>query len=178
MPNPRHLVNILTGVKGATEMKEAEPLVKIIKKAARPLLVIGPQALEVEVNGRPFIEYLVELARAGNIPICATAHTKKKLLELGVTPESTYDLIEIINALKDAEWKGVKGEGCHDLVLFGGVRTDLGNQGLSALKHFAPHLKTMTLCKYYYPNANFSLPNYRKNEDWKALLENLIAGLK
>jgi acetyl-CoA decarbonylase/synthase complex subunit epsilon len=178
MPNPRHLVNILTGVKGAMEMKEADPLVKIIKKAARPLLVIGPQALEVQVNGRPFIEYLVELARAGNIPICATAHTKKKLLELGVTPESTYDLIEIINALKDAEWKGVKGEGCHDLVLFGGVRTDLGNQGLSALKHFAPHLKTMTLCKYYYPNANFSLPNYRKDEEWKALLENLIAGLK
>jgi acetyl-CoA decarbonylase/synthase complex subunit epsilon len=178
MPNPRHLVNILTGVKGAQEMKEAAPLVKIIKKAARPLLVIGPQALEVQVNGRPFIEYLVELARAGKIPICATAHTKKKLLELGVTPESTYDLIEIINSLKDPAWKGVKGEGCHDLVLFGGVRTDLGNQGLSALKHFAPHLKTMTLCKYYYPHANFSLPNYRKNEEWKALLEELIKGLQ
>jgi acetyl-CoA decarbonylase/synthase complex subunit epsilon len=178
MPNPRHLVNILTGVKGAQEMKEAEPLVKIIKKAARPLLIIGPQALEVQVNGRPFIEYLVELARAGNIPICATAHTKKKLLELGITPESTYDLIEIINSLKDPEWKGVKGEGCHDLVLFGGVRTDLGNQGLSALKHFAPHLKTMTLCKYYYPHANFSLPNYRKNEEWKSILEELIKGLQ
>jgi acetyl-CoA decarbonylase/synthase complex subunit epsilon len=178
MPHPHHLVNILTGVKGAMEMKDAAPLVKIIKKAARPLLVIGPQALEVEIDGRTFIEYLVEIARAGKIPICATAHTKKKLLELGVTPESTYDLIEIINSLKDPEWKGVKGEGCHDFVLFGGVRTDLGNQGLSALKHFAPHLKTMTLCKYYYPNATFSLPNYRKNEEWKALLEELIKGLK
>jgi acetyl-CoA decarbonylase/synthase complex subunit epsilon len=178
MPNPHHLVNILTGVKGATEMKEAAPLIKIIKKAARPLLVIGPQALEIQIDGKLFIEYLVEIARAGKIPICATAHTKKKLLELGVTPESAYDLIEIINSLKDPEWKGVKGEGCHDFVLFGGVRTDLGNQGLSALKHFAPHLKTMTLCKYYYPNANFSLPNYRKNEEWKALLEELIKGLQ
>ena len=178
MPHPHHLVNILTGVKGATEMKEAAPLIKIIKKAARPLLVIGPQALEVKINGKLFIEYLVEIARAGKIPICATAHTKKKLLELGITPESAYDLIEIINSLKDPEWKGVKGEGCHDFVLFGGVRTDLGNQGLSALKHFAPHLKTMTLCKYYYPNANFSLPNYRKNEEWKALLEELIKGLQ
>jgi acetyl-CoA decarbonylase/synthase complex subunit epsilon len=178
MPNPHHLVNILTGIKGATEMKDAGPLAKIIKKAERPLLVIGPEALEIEINGKPFIEYLVEIARAGNIPICATAHTKKKLLELGVTPESTYDVIEIVNALEDAGWKGVKGEGCHDFVLFGGIRTDLGNQALSALKHFAPHLKTATLCKYYYPNANFSLPNYRKNEEWKALLEGLIAGLK
>jgi acetyl-CoA decarbonylase/synthase complex subunit epsilon len=178
MPNPHHLVNILTGVKGATEMRDAAPLIKIIKKAARPLLVIGPQALELEIDGKPFIEYLVEIARAGKIPICATAHTKKKLLELGVTPESTYDLIEIINALKNSEWRGVKGEGCHDLVLFGGVRTDLGNQGLSTLKHFAPHLKTMTLCKYYYPHASFSLPNFRKHEEWKALLEELIKGLQ
>jgi acetyl-CoA decarbonylase/synthase complex subunit epsilon len=176
--HPQHLVNILTGVKGAMEMKDATPLAKIIKKAAKPLLVIGPQALEVEIEGRPFIEYLVEIAKAGKIPICATAHTKKKLLELGINPESTYDIIEIINHLKDPEWKGVKGEGCHDFVLFGGIRTDLGNQGLSTLKHFAPHLKTMTLCKYFYPNANFSLPNYKKEEEWKALLEGLIAGLK
>src|SRR4030042_1528870 len=129
MPHPPHLVNILTGVKGATEMKEAAPLIKIIKKAARPLLVIGPQALEVEIDGKPFIEYLVAIARAGKIPICATAHTKKKLMELGITPESAYDLIEVINSLKDPEWKGVKGAGCHDFVLFGGGGTDPGNQG-------------------------------------------------
>ena len=178
MTHPHHLVNILTGVKGATEMKDATPLARIIKKAARPLLVIGPQALEVEIDGKPFIEYLVEIARAGKIPICATAHTKKKLLELGSIPESAYDLMEIINSLKDPEWKGVKGQGYHDFVLFGGVRTDLGNQGLSTLKHFAPHLKTMTLCKYYYPNATFSLPNFGKDEEWKAVLEALIAALK
>jgi len=178
MAHPQHLVNILTGVKGATEMKDATPLAKINKKAARPLLVIGPRALEMEIDGKLFIEYLVEIAKARKIHICATAHTKKKLLELGITPESTYDVIEIVNHLKDPEWKGVKGEGCHDLVLFGGIRTDLGNQALSTLKHFAPHLKTMTLCKYYYPNASFSLPNYRKDEEWKALLEGLIEGLK
>jgi acetyl-CoA decarbonylase/synthase complex subunit epsilon len=178
MPQPRHLVNILTGTKGAAEMKEAGPLAKTIKKAEKPLLVVGPRALEIEIDGKLFIEYLVEIAKVANIPICATAHTKKKLLELGMPPESTYDLIEIINHLKDPEWKGVRGEGCHDLVIFGGVRTDLGNQGLSTLKHFAPHLKTVTLCKYYYPNATFSLPNYRKDEEWKALLEGLIEGLK
>jgi acetyl-CoA decarbonylase/synthase complex subunit epsilon len=178
MPNPHHLVNILTGVKKAQEMKDAQPLARIIKKATRPLLIIGAQALELEIEGRPFIEYLVEVAKAGSIPICATAHTKKRLLELGITPESTYDLIEIINSLKDPQWKGVRGEGCHDVVLFGGVRTDLGNQGLSALKHFAPHLKTMTLCKYYYPHAAFSLPNFRNDEEWKAFLDELIAALK
>ena len=82
--HPQHLVNILTGIKGAMEMKDATPLAKIIKKAERPLLVIGPRALEMEIEGRSFIEYLVDIAKAANIPICATAHTKKKLLELGI----------------------------------------------------------------------------------------------
>ena len=178
MPQPHHLVNVLTGVKGAQEMKDPKPVAQIIKQAKRPLLVIGAQALEQEIGGRFFIEYLTEIAQAGKIPICATAHTKKRLLEMGIFPESAYDLIEVINALKDPRWQGVKGEGAHDLVIFGGVRTDLGNQGLSALKHFALHLKTMTLCKYYFPNASFALPNYRKDEEWRVFLEGLIQELR
>ena len=178
MVQPRHRVNVLTGFKGATEMKDAKPMAAIIKKAKRPLLVIGPMALELQLDGRAFIEYLVDVAKSANVPICATAHTKKKLMELGIAPESSYDIMEIINHLKDPEWKGVKGEGCHDLVIFGGFRTDLGNQGLSTLKHYAPHLKTMTLCKYVYPNANFCLPNFKKEDDWKALLDSLVTELK
>jgi len=178
MALPYHHVNVLTGFKGAAEMKDPKPLAKIIKRAKRPLMVVGPRALTTQIEGKSFIEYLVEIAKAGNIPVCATAHTKGKLEELGLVPDSTYDIMEIINHLKDPEWKGVKGEGNHDLVLFGGFRTDLGNQGLSTLKHFAPHLRTMTLCKFYYPNATFSLPNMRKDEDWKALLEGLVEELK
>jgi acetyl-CoA decarbonylase/synthase complex subunit epsilon len=130
------------------------------------------------LGGKLLAEYAVDIAKAADIPICATAHTQKKLLELGVQPASNYDLIEIINHLKDPEWRGVKKEGNHDLVIFLGVRTDLGEQGLSTLKHFAPHLKTMTLCKYYYPNASYSLPNYRKDEQWKEFLDNMIENLK
>lgn len=178
MALPYHKVNVLTGFKAAAEMKDPKALAKVIKKAQRPLLVVGPKALSIKIGEKLFVEYLVEIAKAGNIPVCATAHTKGKLEELGLVPDSTYDIMEIINHLKDPEWKGVKGEGNHDLVLFGGFRTDLGNQGLSTLKHFAPHLRTMTLCKFYYPNATFSLPNIRKDEDWKALLEGLVEELK
>ncbi|RLA80798.1 MAG: CO dehydrogenase/acetyl-CoA synthase complex subunit epsilon [Deltaproteobacteria bacterium] len=178
MALPYHKVNVLTGFKAATEMKDPKALAKIIKKASRPLMVIGPKALTIQIDGKAFIEYLVEIAKAADIPICATAHTKGKVEELGAQPESTYDIMEILNHLKDPEWKGVRGQGCHDLVIFGGFRTDIGNQGLSTLKHFAPHLKTITLCKFYYPNATFSLPNFRKDEEWKALLEGLVGELK
>jgi acetyl-CoA decarbonylase/synthase complex subunit epsilon len=97
---------------------------------------------------------------------------------MGIEPDSTLDIIEIINHLKDAAWKGVKGEGNHDLVMFLGIRSDLGTQGLSTLKHFAPHLKTMTLCKYYYPNASYSLANYRKDDKWKEYLDSFLVKLQ
>jgi CO dehydrogenase/acetyl-CoA synthase epsilon subunit len=58
-----------------------------------------------------------------------------------------------------------------------GHTPDLAEQGLSTLKHHARHLKTMTLCKYYYPHASYSLPNL-KDGKWKEFLESLITNLK
>lgn len=175
---PYHHVNVLTGLKAARIIEDADEYAHLIKRAQRPLLVVGSRILTMSLDGRLLAEYAVDIAKAANIPICATAHTKKKLLELGVEPASSYDIIEILNHLKDPEWRGVKKEGNHDLVIFLGFRTDLGEQGLSTLKHFARHLRTMTLCKYYYPNANYSLPNFRKDEQWQEFLEKLIANLK
>jgi len=175
---PFHRVNVLTGIKSARLIEDAAEYANLLQKAKRPLLVLGPLLSEWSLDGKLLIEYALEIAKIANIPICATAHVKGKMTELGVKPDSVYDAVEIVNALKDPDWRGVKKEGNHDLVIFFGIRSDLGEQSLSVLKHFAPHLKTMTLCKFYYPNANYSLPNFRKDEQWKAFLENLIDELK
>ena len=174
---PLHQVNVLTGIKSARLIEDASEYADLIQKAKRPLLVLGPRLLEWALDGKLLIEYALEIAKAANIPICATAHVKGKMVELGVKPDSVYDAVEIVNALKDPDWEGVRNEGNHDLVIFFGIRSDLGEQCLSVLKHFAPHLKTMTLCKFYYPHANYSLPNFRKDEQWKAFLEALISNL-
>jgi len=175
---PFHRVNVLTGTRTARLVEDPVEYAKQIAKAQRPLLVLGPLLLKTILGGRLLLEYALDIAKAKNIPTCATATVKSKMVELGVQPDSVYDIVEIINALKDPNWKGVKKEGNHDLVLFFGFRTDLGEQGLSVLKHFAPHLKTMTMCKYYYPHADFSLPNIRKEEQWKNILEGIIENLK
>ena len=178
MTLPYHRVNVLTGIKAARVIEDAEEYAGLIKRAKRPLLVLGPRLLEGSLDGKLLLEYALEIAKVAGIPICATAHVKGKMVELGVKPDSEYDTVEIVNHLKDPEWQGVKKEGPHDLVIFFGIRTDLGNQGLSTLKHFAPHLKTMTLCKYVFPHADYSLPNIRKDEKWKGFLEDLISNLK
>jgi acetyl-CoA decarbonylase/synthase complex subunit epsilon len=175
---PYHRVNILTGTRTAKLIEDPAEYAKQITKAERPLLVLGPRLSTLTLGGRLLLDYAMDIAKAKNIPTCATATLKSKMVELGGKPDSVYDIVEIINALKDPDWKGVRKEGIHDLVIFFGFRTELGNQGLSVLKHFAPHLKTMILCKYYYPHADFSLPNIRKDEQWEAFLENLIDHLR
>ena len=177
MPIPFHKVNVLTGIKEARTIKEGARYAQMIKQARRPLLVLGPRVLSDSLDGRPLIDWAVEAARAGNIPLCATAHTQKGLIERDLAPDSAYDLMEIINCLKNPEWPGVKGEGNHDLVLFLGVRTDLATAGLSTLKHYAPHLKTMTLCPYHFPHASYSLPNFKGEGKWRDFLGDMIANL-
>jgi acetyl-CoA decarbonylase/synthase complex subunit epsilon len=175
---PRHRVNVLTGIKSARLIDDAAEYASLIKKAKRPLLVVGPLLLTSTADGKLPLEYALDIAKAVNIPICATAQTRGKIVESGVQPACFYDVVEIANALKDPDWQGVKKEGNHDLVILFGIRSDLGNQSLSTLKHFAPHLKTMTLCKHYFPHANYSLPNFKKDAKWQEFLEGLIANLK
>jgi acetyl-CoA decarbonylase/synthase complex subunit epsilon len=175
---PRHRVNVLTGFKSAKLIEDPAEYANLIKKAKRPLLVVGPLLLASTTDGKTLMEYALNIAKACNIPVCATAQTRGKMVELGMEPDCVYDVVEIVNALKDPDWKGVKKEGNHDLVMFFGIRSDLGNQGLSTLKHFAPHLKTMTLCKHYFPHASYSVPNFKKDEKWLEFLEGLIANLK
>lgn len=176
---PLHRVNVLTGIKSARQIEDASQYANLIQKAKRPLLVLGPLLSQWSLDGKLVIEYALEIARVAAIPVCATETVKGKMTELEVKPDSVYDCVEIVNALKDPDWQGVKKEGNHDLVIFFGIRSDMEEQCLSVLKHFAyKHLKTMTLDKYYFPHANYSLPNFRKDEQWKAFLESLIDNLK
>ena len=175
---PLHRVNVLTGIKSARIIEDASQYANLIQKAKKPLLVLGPLLSQWSFDGKLLIEYALEIAKIANIPICATETVKGKMVELGTKPANVYDAVEIVNHLKDPEWQGVRREGNHDLILFFGIRSDLAEQCLSVLKHFAPHLKTMTLCKFYYPHADYSLPNFRKEKQWKAFLESLIDNLK
>ena len=178
MTRPFHEINILTGTREALIIEEGAQYADLIRKAKRPLLILGPRILDGGILDKPLIHYAAELAKVAHIPICATAHTKKKLLEQGLTPECTYDLVEIVNSLKNLEWSGVKCEGNHDLVLFFVIRADLLQQMLSTLKNYAPHLKTATLDRYYSPHASYSPPDFLHDKKWKKFLDALIENLK
>jgi acetyl-CoA decarbonylase/synthase complex subunit epsilon len=48
---------------------------------------------------------------------------------------------------------------------------------LSTLKHFAPKLKTISIDRFYHPNAQFSLENLSP-EKWKEGLDALLKVLE
>ena len=138
----------------------------MLKKSKRPLMIVGPL-----VKDSPVLELAVQIAEKWNIPLVSTGDTFKTLNEANIESKS-YGVVEIVNLLKDPEWKGIGGEGQHDLVLFIGVIYYIGSQGLSTLKHFAPHIKTLTICKFFHSNADASFPNM-KDEEWIKYLEKL-----
>ena len=138
----------------------------MLKKAKRPLMVMGPL-----VKDSPVLSLAVLISEKWNIPIVSTGDMFKTLNEADIKSKP-YGVVEIVNLLKDPDWEGINGEGQHDLVLFIGVIYYIGSQGLSTLKHFAPHLKTLTLCKFFHSNADASFPNM-KDEEWIKYLEKL-----
>ena len=122
-----------------------------IKRAERPVLIVGSELVS--------LDWALNLATAQDIPVVATAHVAGVMHEKGVDPDRVLGAIEITNLLKSPEWGGIRGEGQHDLAIFVDVLYYMEAQMLSTLKHFAPHIKTISLTKGHQPNANQLLPN-------------------
>ena len=138
----------------------------MLRKSKRPLFVVGPYA-----KNEPLMGFIKDIAETWDLPIVTTADTFKSFNENGIE-SNYYGIVEITNLLKDPEWKGIRGEGPHDLVMFVGCIYYIASQGISTLKHFAPHLKTLTICKYFHSNADASFPNM-KDEEWEKYLEKM-----
>jgi acetyl-CoA decarbonylase/synthase complex subunit epsilon len=149
---------------------------RLTKTAKRPLIVVGAKILEEQLDGKSLLSYVVELSKSRGIPLVATAHTLKPLSNSGLQPAASMGMVEITDRLRDPNWS-VDGKGPHDLVIFVGITYQLQSQMLSTLKHFATHLKTVSLDRYYHPNADFSFPNLDE-KIWIQNLDKVMEALK
>ena len=84
----------------------------VVKIASNPDMVVGPLVKE-----EPLISYAADIAAKWELPMVSTGDAYKAFNEVGVETRS-YGLVEITNLLQDPNWKGVRGEGQHDLVIF------------------------------------------------------------
>ncbi|MDD1706724.1 MAG: CO dehydrogenase/acetyl-CoA synthase complex subunit epsilon [Methanoregulaceae archaeon] len=167
----------VAGPTRASLITKPEVAEAMIRRARRPILIVGHLAAEIELDDKKFVDYAIELSINRKIPIVATAHTGKAFLNRGFTPAAVMSAVEIANRLTDPLWRGIDGKGSYDLAIFAGLPYPLAWTILSGLKNFAPHLKTMTLDNVYHPNANWSFPNI-SIKDWIMNLQAIIRDLK
>ncbi len=157
-------------------MKEPKQLVKIIKKASRPLIVVGGIADQIEAyDGKTIVDVVIELGKT--IPVVATAHISKALLDKGFKPASLMTAVDITQRLADPEWNGLDGKGKYDLVIYTGMTLYLELQMLSRLKHYADWIKSISLERFFNPNADIGLANL-KEDKWKTGMKEFMDEMK
>jgi acetyl-CoA decarbonylase/synthase complex subunit epsilon len=160
----------IAATKKANPISKPEIAVAMIKKASRPLLIVGSYATERYMEGKQLIEYLIDFANASKVPVVATAHMVGEFIKRGYQPAGFMSAMDIGNRVVDPEWKGLDGKGPYDLVMFVGLPFYMEELILSGLMHFAPDQKTMTLDNLYHPHASWSFPNATL-EEWAANLK-------
>lgn len=149
----------------------------MVKRARRPILVVGHEAVETEVGKEKLIDYLIRLAKTSNVPVVATAHIVREFAGRGFQPAAWMPLMDISNRLRDSGWQGLDGQGSYDLALFVGIPYYMEWLILSGLKSFSSGLKTVSLDRFYQPHASWSFPNISLVE-WKKSLDAIEKKLK
>ena len=156
--------------KKANPIMKPEIAVAMIKKAKRPLLIVGSNATERYMEGKQLIEYIIDFANASKVPVVATGHMVGEFIKRGYQPAAFMNAMEIGQRVGDPTWQGLDGKGHPDLVMFVGLPYYMEALILAGLKHFAPDLKTMTLDNLFHVHASWSFPN-APLEDWAANLK-------
>lgn len=159
----------ISGPKKAAAISRPEAIDAMIERSRHPVMIIGHLATEIALDDKKLIDYLIDLGRSRGIPIIATGDTNRALLRMGYTQATIMPAVEAGHRLSDHKWKGLDGKGPYDLAIFAGLPYYMSWTILSGLKHFAPHVKTLTLDNAYQPNASYSFTNLSTKE-W---LENL-----
>ncbi len=111
----------ISATKKANLIQKPEVAVAMIKKAKSPILIVGSNATERYIGGKPLIEYLIDFANNSKVPVVATAHMVGEFLKRGYQPAGFMSAMDIGNRLVDPEWKGLDGKGHPDLALFVGL---------------------------------------------------------
>jgi acetyl-CoA decarbonylase/synthase complex subunit epsilon len=166
----------IAGPKKALLILKPEVVAAMVKRAERPILVVGHLAAENYSDDAKMIDYAIRMSETAEIPVVATAHTINEFIKRGFHSAVCMHAMDIGNRLKDPEWKGLDNKGSYDLVLFMGLPYYMEFVILAGLKHFSKNLKTISLDRFYNPHATWSFPNISV-KDWKESFETLLSKL-
>ncbi|HIE18786.1 TPA: CO dehydrogenase/acetyl-CoA synthase complex subunit epsilon, partial [Candidatus Bathyarchaeota archaeon] len=159
----------IPGPKKALVITKPKVVSAMIRRAKKPLLIVGHEAAEIQLKNGKLIDYMIRIAKSGRIPVVATAHIQGEFQKRGFKAVSWMPAVDIANRLRDLEWKGLDDKGQYDLALFVGLPYYMEWLILSGLKHFSSNLRTISLDMHYQPHASWSFPNLSVDDYEKSL---------
>ena len=166
----------IAGPKKALLILKPEVVVAMVKRAKRPILIVGHLAAEDYSDDVKMIDYAIRMSRTAAIPVVATAHMTTEFIKRGFQPAGWMPAMDIGNRLKDCQWKGLDGVNPYDLAMFMGLPYYMEFVILAGLKHFSADLKTISLGRFYNPHASWSFPNLSV-KDWNEGFEIIVSKL-
>jgi acetyl-CoA decarbonylase/synthase complex subunit epsilon len=151
---------------------------RMLKISKRLLIVVGGEAIEMKKDDGVDVPKVVSRIAKSRKGVVVTSpgvfnafnnNPELKVINMG--------LEDVVSRLQDKSWKGFDGQGAYDMIVFIGGIYYFQSMMLSTLKHFAPKLRTISIDRFYHPNAGFSLANLT-SEKWKEGLEALLKPLE
>ncbi len=133
-----------------------EHVARLIAQSSNPIMIVGSECELRLPSGLRIVDYAIEIAKIRNIPMIVTTSVVKEVREQYNNVRHMF-LMETFRKLIDPRWS-INGNQ-HDLAIFIGHTYYMISHLLTATRHFAKHLKTLSLDRYYQPNVNFSLQN-------------------
>lgn len=163
----------IAGPKKALLILKPEVVVAMIKRAKRPLVIVGHLAAEDYSDDVKMIDYAIRMSKINGIPVVATGHTIKEFVKKDFNSAVYMSAMDIGVRLTDPEWKGLDGKGPYDLALFMGLPYYMEFVILAGLKSFSTDLNTISLDRFYDPHATWSFPNLSV-KDWNDSFETIL----
>ncbi|MFW9847556.1 MAG: CO dehydrogenase/acetyl-CoA synthase complex subunit epsilon [Candidatus Thorarchaeota archaeon] len=163
----------ICGPEAAKSLTKADVLKRDLKKCKKPLLVVGSEVVTEKYGKGTMVDYIIELSKAGNIPVIATGGAIKAFIEKGFENAKHVGAMEMAFFLQDPEWKGPHGTGPYDLVFTYGQPYYMQWTMLSGIMNFAPEITAIALGRHFQPHAKWSCPNL-KEKNWYELLKDIL----
>ncbi len=110
LEQPFDVANI-PGPKMATLLEKGKPVANMIKKAKRPLLIVGPDMTD------EMFERVKKFVEKDNLTVVATGSAITRFIDAGMGDKVKYAVLhELTQFLLDPDWPGFDGNGNYDLV--------------------------------------------------------------
>ncbi|MFX0092703.1 MAG: carbon monoxide dehydrogenase beta subunit family protein [Candidatus Hodarchaeota archaeon] len=165
---PWQLGNHPGPVKNAKELSESM-LQRLIKEPT--LIIVGSTPDLTEHDGKPtadgqFVIEMTKLLAKKGVTVFSTPGGFKLLNSHNVEVRNHAGITILCKKLSDKDWNYFGKE--IKTVILAGMPHYLQSQALSALRHNAPHVKTVSLEPYFSPNADYSSPTIgrAKKAEW------------